>query len=416
MADILSSKPRFNGDKNAPIKRIVQNETSDNDGIYTDEEIKQKIKRHKIQKIKKIGLVIIAVVVVILIAMNMIENRTYSSYKLVKSESREDVESAEYMDYNDGYLRYSNNGISYFKQDGTPIWDQSFDMHKPQVKICEKNIAVGDINGNVIYVFDDNGYIKDINTSLLITQIEIAKNGIVVAVLEDNNANYINMYDKTGDKVYSVKTTLSGDGYPFDISITDDGTKLMASYIYVNDEKMKNNIVFYNFSEVGKNETERVVGGYDFDTTIVGDVQFLTNNKAVAISEKSINIYRIKETPKLYKTIEVDDEILKYFYGKDTIGIVTNNTDSVNAYKLMVYNLSGKKICETEFNTDYDNIQVDNKTIIMNNSQSICVMNFKGKVLANISFDSSISDVVTVGRRDKYIIISSKYIRTIKLK
>ena len=44
----------------------------------------------------------------------------------------------------------------------------------------------------------------------------MAANGAVVAVLEDNEANYINMYSKEGTKIYSIKTTVSGDGYPLD--------------------------------------------------------------------------------------------------------------------------------------------------------------------------------------------------------
>ena len=415
MADILSGKSRFRGNKNAPIEKIVQLEIDDND-IYTEEELRQKIRQHKIQRMKIIAVCIIAIILLIFLIRYILDNRTYSGYKLINSISREDIETSEYISYSDGYLRYSSDGISYFKLDGTAVWDQSFSMKKPQVKICDSYIAVGDINGNTIYLFDKNGYINDINTSMIITQIEVAKGGIVVAVLEDNNANYINMYDKKGEKVYSVKTTLSGDGYPFDISITDDGTKLMASYIYVSGEEIKNNIVFYNFSEVGENETERVVGGYDFDTTIVGDVQFLSDTIAVAVSENSISIYKVKETPKLEKTIAVDEEIQRFFYSDDYIGIITENSDSSDLYKLTVYNTSGNKVCETTFNTDYETIQFDGSSIVLNNSSSLCVMNIKGKVLADISFSSTISDVVCLGKRGKYVVITSKYIQTIKLK
>lgn len=415
MADILSGKPRFNGDKNAPIRVIVQQDSDDND-IYTDEEIRQKIRQHRLRKLGIAGVVLLVAFLLVLLVIYILDNRTYSSYKITKSISREDVETSEYISYANGYLRYSSDGISYFTLDGTAVWDQTFSMKKPQVKICDSYIAVGDVNGNTIYLFNESGYMSDINTSLTISQIEVAKDGIVVAVLEDNNANYINMYDKSGEKVYSVKTTLSGDGYPFDISITDDGTKLMAAYIYVSGEEIKNNIVFYNFSEVGKNETERVVGGYDFDSTIVGDVQFLTNTIAVAVSENSISLYKVKETPKLLKKISIDEEIQRIFYSDKYIGIVTANSDSSDLYKLIVYNTSGNEVCETTFDTDYDTIQFDASSIILNNDSSLCVMNMKGKVLANISFDSTISDVVGVGKRGKYVIINRNYIQTIKLK
>ena len=83
--------------------------------------------------------------------------------------------------------------------------NQTYSMQKPQVKICEDCVAIGDINGNTIYIFNKNGNIGKVDTSLVISQIEVAANGAVAAVLEDNEANYINMYDKEGNKIYSVK-------------------------------------------------------------------------------------------------------------------------------------------------------------------------------------------------------------------
>ena len=50
---------------------------------------------------------------------------------------------------------------------------------------------------------------------------------MVAAVLEDNDANYINLYKTDGTKIYTVKTSLAGDGYPLDISISPDAAKLV---------------------------------------------------------------------------------------------------------------------------------------------------------------------------------------------
>ena len=63
---------------------------------------------------------------------------------------------------------------------------------------------------------------------------------MVAAVLEDNDANYINLYKADGTKIYTVKTSLAGDGYPLDISISPDAAKLVASYLYV--DKMRQSV------------------------------------------------------------------------------------------------------------------------------------------------------------------------------
>ena len=252
---------------------------------------------------------------------------------------------------------------------------------------------------------------------MAISQIEVAKQGVVAAVLEDNDANYINMYNVDGTKIYSVKTSLSGDGYPLDISISDDATKLMASYIYVSGETIKTNVVFYNFSDVGKNETERVVGGFNhYDSTIVGDVKFVNKNTAVAVGENIISIYSIKEYPKLAKEIAVNSEIERVFFASSYIGLVLNNSDSGDIYRLVLYNLSGDKVCETTFNTQYDDIQIDGKSIVMYNSNGFTVMNFKGKVLADIKVEMPLENIITKGTRGSYVLVNSKYIQNIKLK
>ena len=420
MADIISGSSRFNGDKNAPARKVIQmNNVSEAATHETedDEIVKHRIKKHRRHMviIAVIGVIVIAIAVVLV--MRLIDGYVFTSYSVTGSLNREDIESSGYIAYGDGYIRYSNDGAAYYTAKGKALWNQTYSMQKPQGKICEDCVAIGDINGNTIYIFNKNGNIGKVDTSLVISQIEVAANGAVAAVLEDNEANYINMYDKEGNKIYSVKTTLAGDGYPLDISISNDSAKLIASYVYVSGEEIKTNVVFYNFSEVGQNETERVVGGFNhYNDVLVGDVQFLSNNIAVAVGENVISIYKIKEYPSLEKEIQIDNTIDRVFFGTDYIGLVLDNSDSGELYKMVVYNFSGSKVCEAEFGTQVDNIQFDGSSVVMNNSTSFSVFNLKGKNVANMSFDMPASKVLPTGTRGEYILINTKYIQNIKLK
>lgn len=420
MADIISGSSRFNGDKNAPARKVIQmNNVSEAATHETedDEIVKHRIKKHRRRMviIAVIGVIVIAIAVVLV--MRLIDGYVFTSYSVTGSLNREDIESSGYIAYGDGYIRYSNDGAAYYTAKGKALWNQTYSMQKPQVKIREDCVAIGDINGNTIYIFNKNGNIGKVDTSLVISQIEVAANGAVAAVLEDNEANYINMYDKEGNKIYSVKTTLAGDGYPLDISISNDSAKLIASYVYVSGEEIKTNVVFYNFSEVGQNETERVVGGFNhYNDVLVGDVQFLSNNIAVAVGENVISIYKIKEYPSLEKEIQIDNTIDRVFFGTDYIGLVLDNSDSGELYKMVVYNFSGSKVCEAEFGTQVDNIQFDGSSVVMNNSTSFSVFNLKGKNVANMSFDMPASKVLPTGTRGEYILINTKYIQNIKLK
>ena len=347
---------------------------------------------------------------------SMIDSVSYTDYAVNYSVNRDDSETTCYTEYKDGYLRYSNDGIAYHNSKGTSVWDKTFSMQKPQVKICGNAVAVGDINGSTIYVFNASGAMGSIDTSLNIAQIEVTSQGLVAAVLEDNEANYINLYNASGEKIYSVKTTLSGDGYPLDISISSDAKKLIASFIKVSGDEIKNNVVFYNFSDVGKNETERVVGGFNYDDVIVGDVRFINDNLAVAVGENVISLYKIKEYPSLEHTIKIDNDIEKIFYSDQYIGMILDNSESGDPYKLKVYNTSGKEVFDTTFGVQYTDAKFDGKSVILSNATTFVLMNMRGKVLANIEFDMPVTDVMPTGTRGTYTLVNSKYIQTIKLK
>lgn len=417
MADIISGKSRFNGNRNAPIHKVV-NIANPNASEELDEQTMQrKIRNHRRKILVVAAVVLLFAVAAFFVILKILDNQTYETYTVSSSVNRDDTESARYTSYAEGYVRYSNDGIAYFDSKGTAIWNQTYSMQKPQVKICEDKVAVGDLNGNMIYVFNETGLMGKIDAPLSISQIEVAKQGVVAAVLEDNNANYINLYDTDGTKLYTVKTTLSGDGYPVDISISDDATKLIASYIYVSGESMNTNVVFYNFSDVGQNETERVVGGFNhYGNTIVGDVKFLTDTRAVAVGENVITIYKIKEYPAIEHEIEIDSEIERVFFSDKYIGLLMNNADSGETYKLVVYNLEGTKQFERTFNTQYNQFRFDGNSVIMNNANTFTVMNMSGKVITTQNVDMPLTTIMATGSRGRYMIVNSKYVQNIRLK
>lgn len=418
MADIISGKSRFEGsDKINKDNKIIRLSGDDTYSGEVNKQAAQKIKKHRRNIVIGVLIALVLAAIAGVILYKYLDGRTYSSYTISTSYNRDDTETAQYKEYGSGYVRYSNDGITYIDRKNNSIWNETYSMQKPQVKECGDCIAVGDINGSSIYIFDKNGLKGTVDTSLAISQIEVGSQGVVVAVLEDNTANYINMYNTDGSKVYSIKTTLEGDGYPLDIGISDDATKLIASFVYVSGEEMKTNVVFYNFSEVGQNETERVVGGFNhYDNTIVADVEFANDTTAVAVGENVVSIYNIKEYPSLSKEINIENSIENVFWSSKYIGLILDNSETGDLYKLVVYDLSGNKVTEKTFSTQYDEIKFDSDSILLCSSNVWSVMNMNGKVLTTQTVELPIDTVLTTGSRGSYVLINSKYIQNIRMK
>jgi hypothetical protein len=142
----------------------------------------------------------------------------------------------------------------------------------------------------------------------------------------------------------------------------------------------------------------------------------MNDTTAVAVGENVVSIYKIKEYPSLSKEISIGSVIQRVFFSDKYIGLVLNNSDSGDIYKLVVYDLSGNQVCETTFNTEYDKIKFDGNSIIMNNASTLTLLNLKGKTLTNQTVDLPIDAVLSTGTRGSYIMVNSKYVQNIRLR
>jgi hypothetical protein len=141
----------------------------------------------------------------------------------------------------------------------------------------------------------------------------------------------------------------------------------------------------------------------------------MNSTTAVAVGENVLSIYKIKEYPSLQKEIEIDNEIERVFFDSKHIGIVVSDSESGNLYKLTVYDTNAKKVCETTFNTEYDDMRFDGKSVIMSSSTEFSLVNLKGKVLTKLDVDLPIEDILPTNNRGRYIMVNSKYVQDIRL-
>lgn len=379
-------------------------------------EYDEKIRKHR--KASFLKFIIIAIIAVAASAGMYYawQNKVYSSYEVISSIERKDTATTKYKDYNGKIIKYGMDGASCTDADNTALWNQTYEMQNPIIDICENYIAIGDKKGNSIFVFNAEGLQGEIDTLMPIQQIEVSSQGVVAAVLEDGEVTWINFYDKEGKLLVDNKTTMSNSGYPMDIALSNDGEKLAISYLLVNSGVIKTNIAFYNFGSVGQNELDNLVSGYEYDKTVVPSVEFLNNTTAAAFGDNEISLYVGSQKPVVSGKIEVKDEIKSIFYSEEYIGLVFDNDDIENRYRMVIYDLNCKKIMEKAFNRDYDTIKIEGKKIVLFNELECSIYNFRGIEKFHSAFDNEIIDVIPVSGFNKYLIINASETEKIRLK
>ena len=268
----------------------------------TEEESEQAIRNAHKKTVRK-RLAVLAVVAVLLggAAFGIYYYDRYHSfydYQVVweKSLAEENQEAAvkgegsfcEYVDFGDGVIKYTKDGASYIDGRGKTIWIQSYEMKSPFVSVNGEFAAIGDKQGNSIYICDRSGCQGQATTALPILSLSVSAKGVVASVQEDSKASYIYLYKKDGSALdIYVKSLLSGDGYPVDVSLSPGGTQWITSFMYLDQGMIKNKIVFYNFG-LGKNDPKRVVGVFlpeDLSDAMAGRVRFMDERRRTCIRQ-----------------------------------------------------------------------------------------------------------------------------------
>ena len=377
----------------------------------------EKSREDKSRNLKIKVITIIGIVCALLLAIYLFcVYRTYNNYKVRKTIKIETGTNSQYQAFGEFVVKYSNDGISYINGTET-IWNEAYEMKSPIVDVCGYYLAIADKNSNTIYIFNKKGKVGEVNTSYPIIKIEVAQQGVVAALLEEASANYIELYDKEGNLIVSHKSLLSENGFPLSFSISNDGEKMMTSYLSIKEGSTENQVIFYNFSNVGKDEVDRVVGTFNqYGETIVPAVYFVSNEDAIAIGDNVLTIYKMKEKPTIRKEIKFDKEIQKVFYNEKYVGLIFENSKGDTPYKMEVYSLSGEKIMSKEIEMNLDHVKFAGKNVLMYDDVTCELISLKGVVKFKHVFTKQLDAIVPMESTNTFLLMTKNKIEEISLR
>lgn len=366
-----------------------------------------------------IAVLVLAVAIAAATFINSLINKEYKGYRVISKTETNYENTASYIKFSGNLLKYTPDGVSYINKNGDTVWSAGINMKMPIAVARGDYAVVADLNGNSVSVFSNEGQVSSLTMPYTICDVDIAKQGAFAVVLESDKTNYIKLYDKNGQDVYELQTTIDKSGYPIDIAISEDGKKLFTSYINMNGTTITNSLAAYNFGDVGQNaNADRMVGGYMFDSQVIPKVSFVNNDTVVAFGTNEVNIYAMKEKPSEKAKIKFDNEIQSVFYSEKYIGvIIKNETQDENClYRVKVYDLKGKLKFESELDFNYDNIYADKNEFIISGGSDVLIMRKNGKTKYKGSLSGKVVNIVPSGNHLEYVVTYDNATEKIKLK
>ncbi len=372
----------------------------------------KKIWKHRSAVILKYVAAVVLILLVIFGVRYYMNNRSYTGYSVASTTERTDTLTTKYAPFGDRILKYSRDGISYTDDKNSLLFSITYTMQDPILALAEKSGAVADKNGSQIYIFNREKQLGQITTLLPIKQIAISNQGVAAVLMEESNSSKLEIYSAEGTLIGDGVFDLGDAGYPMNLSISRDGTKIAVAFAQINGSKLNSCVAVYNFDNVGENYVDQLVFAKNYTEYMIPEVHYFDQSVFAAVGDGILAFYQGTQIPELVQEVTFEEEIKSVFYGEDNVGLVF---DTAEGKELKLYDMKGNLISEISFDLDYDNIRIADNRILIYNDTEMGLYSYSGKECFRQTFETSMVDIFMTKSRSKYLFIYTNETQLIKL-
>ena len=380
-----------------------------------DEDMKdyhKKIWRHRFSVILKYAAVVVAVLLVIFGIRYYMNNRTFTGYSIASTTERSDTMTTKYAPFGDKILKYSRDGVSYTDDTNSLLFSITYTMQDPILALSQKAGAVADKNGSQIYIFDQEKQLGQITTLLPIKHIAISNQGVVAVLMEESKSSKLEIYSADGTMIGDGIFDLEDAGYPMNLSISSDGTKIAIAFAQISGSKFNSSVAVYNFDNVGENYVDHLVFAKNYTDYMIPELHYFDASTLVAVGDGILGFYQGSQIPEIVNEVTIENEIKSVFYGENMVGLVF---ETVEGKMLTLYDAKGNLITQIPFTMDYDNIRIADNRVLIYNDTEMGLYSFSGKECFRHTFETSMVDIFTTKSRSKYLFIYTNETQLVKL-
>ena len=386
--------------------------------LETDyEELDEQILEHRKYLLKR-ALQVIAIIAVLVMGVElMYALRSFEDYEVRNSLDRSSSGTAQYQMFGDNLLEYSNDGIMCIGKNNDIIWNQSFEMALPEVQICGDYLVAYDAAGTKIFILTESGLEKSLEMTSPIQTVCIASQGTVAVLMKENQESQVKLFDKKGNELANGKFYGDKGGFPIDIALSYDGTKLAVDMVDVTQGKVNTTISFYNFGSVGQSEIDNNVGTYTYEGILIPQIDYVSNSRMIGMGTGKLLVFDGAQKPELAEEITIEEEIRSFFYNEKYIGVVYDNVEVENSWHIKVMDMRGKTVMENDTSITYDNIEfLSGNEICVTNTTQCEIFTIHSIKKFSYEFDKELYKVFATGKGQSYTFIFKDTIEEVKLK
>ena len=179
---------------------------------------------------------------------------------------------------------------------------------------------------------------------------------------------------------------------------SSDGLWMAVSYAYEDGGKMKSQVAFYNFGSRGEDLVDNLASSSSYTDMLCPQIETAGTSSWVAFFDNGFRIYEGTNKPKETVSVSEDGEILSCAYADDRVVLILRGESDDHPYRMKIYNLKGKQLADENLDFYYQNLQIEEKQILLTNRQELCVYTLNGrKKYSGVVSETQIHEILGMG-------------------
>ena len=291
---------------------------------------------------------------------------------------RTDRATNEKVKVMDGSIYSSTDeGLTKYGTAGDSQWNKSYHFNDPLFLVEAPYMAVVDLAGKEGHIFNEEGLTATVLTDYVIVGAHLNSDGYLTLIMENDEVNYINMYNGEGRLIVSRRTSFMDDGYPIEVVTSSDAMRMVTSHLGVSQHRIESTVTFLDFSGSGEAFEDRIIGHEQMADTMVSELKVMDGYRSVVVGNNQLVFYDLDRTPELLKAIQVAAVIEHICYTHEEVivsygdAILPDGEELSNS--VVVYDSEGNEIKRLALEEKVTGLSGgDNNYYIIQSSHLIC--------------------------------------------
>lgn len=346
----------------------MEQESKENNQIQE----KKKLNIKKVITLVMIMLLICAIIwTVVEYIMNEDFRKNVDKYFFMKEIQEDETKSIIIENENNSFIcvydRYigilSNNILNIYNSYAEKVTEFSITITNPIFESNNNYLAIGEKNGNKLYMINGKNMIWQSNLDGEISKITVNKNGYVaVSIVQTSNKAAVVVYNPQGNELF--KTHLSNT-YVIDTDISNDNKYLTIGEINITGTSIQSNIKIVSFDKVETNPENAIIYNQPSETGKLiislkysedGSLICMYDDEVTIINDEQENTIMQYDNDTLYANINMDKKIVEINSSQDM-----NNPNSI----LKIIDEKNKN------EKTYEILEIPKELLVKNNKISI---------------------------------------------